>query len=235
MTLAISFEKFLENIDVIKQCSLQPKVLYKPTDMMTVDQFANIQNAKMKADFVPMPDMQDEALSSGYLIGRLTAEMASTVLITDSETLLSIGSIPAKNNATVYFVKDVKQAQKLEKSSATPAKRKSVKKETPAVREKKTRTVEEKKEDIDGFMNLPECNTEEKDEEREPEVEAFLKKNIGVAFTEKYYNAITKSAKKATEYVGWEILLRVEVMDRDVSAKIYEKLAPKFKELQNML
>lgn len=238
MVLTIGFEKFLENIDAIKQGAFPVRILYKPTDVMTVDQFIAIQGAKLKMDFVPMPDMKDDALSSGYLLGRLTAETASTILVTDTEALLNIGSIPAKGNGVVYFAKDIKQAQKLEKSSSTTTRKRAAKKETAPAEEKKTAAAGEKKEktaDFDGFMNLPEENFEDKKEGRIAKVETYLKKALGTEFADKYYDAITQSVKKADEYVGWEVLLRIAAMNKEDSAKIYEKLSPKFSELKAML
>lgn len=237
MVLTISFDKFLQNLDSLKQNTSSLRVLYKPADIMTVDQFVTLQGAKLKMEFVPMPDMKDEALSSGYLIGRLTAETTSTILVTDAEQLLEIGSIPAKGTGTVYFVKDIKQAQKLEKSSSVSPKKRVTKKEPVRTKEKRpvTEEAKEKNEDFDGFMNLPEDGAMDKEQEKSPKVQAFLKKELGAALADKYYDAIAQSAKKAEEYVGWEVLLRVSAMNREDSAKIYEKLSPKFKELKALL
>lgn len=239
MTLMINLTMLFNNINIVKQFSPTVRVLYKQTDTITIDQFLALQAAKMKLDFVPFPDMQDERVSAGYLIGKLTEEASSTIIVTDSDILLNIGSMPAKNTALVYFVKDLKQAQKIEKNAATSGKRISVRKASTT--KIKRQPVNEKHRDeadvvMSDFLNLPEKDADVHEKETtDKKVKDFLKSTIGIQLTNKYYDSIVNSVKGATDPIGWEIRLKVAVCDDSASRKIYDVLSPKFSELQALL
>lgn len=260
MTLIIDLNTLLNNIDTIKQSAMSVRVLYLPSDTLTIENYLALQSAKLKVDFVPMPDMKDEKISAGYLIGSLTAETTSTVVVTNSEPLLSTGSILAKGNAMIYFVADLKQAQKIEKTigiskKRTPRKASSpIPTPTPAAAAKiekaerkpsktkknngSTKTENEDAEniDLDGFMNLPAYESDEVVPENENEkAKAILTETIGRTLTNRYFSAIMETIRNATEVIGWEILLRIKITDAETSSKIYEKVAPRFKELKTLI
>ena len=66
-------------------------------------------------------------------------------------------------------------------------------------------------------------------------MQTFLESILGEKLAIEQYSNIVRSAQKATEAIGWEILLRLDVKDKVVSDKIYELLAPKFAELKELV
>ena len=249
MTLMINLATMFNEFDAIQQFASPVRVLYAPTDPITIEQHLLLQKSKLKFEFMPVPDMQDDRVSAGYLIGRLTAEACSTILVTDSETLLNIGSIPAKGSAFVYFAKDMKQAQKINKDSS-PDGRKRVSrkvgtenkaKDIKAVKPKhQTVSAKQKSKSVDnsmsGFLNLPEdCEEAQDTLQEKKDLQTFLGSILGEKLAIEQYSNIVRSAQKATEAIGWEILLRLDVKDKVVSDKIYELLAPKFAELKELV
>lgn len=249
MTLMINLATMFNEFDAIQQFASPVRVLYAPTDTITIEQYLLLQKSKLKLEFMPVPDMQDDRVSAGYLIGRLTAEACSTILITDSETLLNIGSIPAKGSASVYFAKDMKQVQKINKDLSPDGRKRVPRKVGTENKSKDTQTAKPKRQTVSvkqksksadnsmsGFLNLPEdCEETQDTLQEKKDLQTFLKSILGEKLATEQYSNIVRSTQKATEAIGWEILLRLEVKDKVVSDKIYELLAPKFAELKKIV
>lgn len=89
---------------------------------------------------------------------------------------------------------------------------------------------------MSGFLNLSEdCEEAQDTLQEKKDLQTFLKSILGEKLATEQYSNIVRSAQKATEAIGWEILLRLDVKDKVVSDKIYELLAPKFAELKKLV
>ena len=244
MALIITLATLFDSLEVLQQFPAPIRILYAQTDKISIEQYLLLQKSKMKVEFVPVPDMKDERVASGYLIGRLTAEAANTILVTESETLLSLGSVPAKGSAHVYFAKDLRQAQKIHKELVSGERKRVPRKQVAESKAKAVRTAKPKerpeqepqktKQEMFGFLNLPEDVNQTKPQEKE-KLQTFLASNLGEKLAGEQYSNIVRSADKATEAIGWEILLRLEVQDRPTSDKIYTALSPKFAEMKKLI
>ena len=237
MALIITLATLFDSLEVLQQFPAPIRILYAQTDKISIEQYLLLQKSKMKVEFVPVPDMKDERVASGYLIGRLTAEAANTILVTESETLLSLGSVPAKGSAHVYFAKDLRQAQKIHKELVSGERKRVPRKQVAESKAKAVRTAKPKerpeqepqktKQEMFGFLKT-------KPQEKE-KLQTFLASNLGEKLAGEQYSNIVRSADKATEAIGWEILLRLEVQDRPTSDKIYTALSPKFAEMKKLI
>ena len=68
MTLMINLATLFNEFDAIHQFASPVRVLYAPTDTITIEQYLLLQKSKLKLEFMPVPDMQDDrSVNSGSL------------------------------------------------------------------------------------------------------------------------------------------------------------------------